>query len=269
MIDLGLQDKLALVAGAGYLPHRAGMGRATALRLAEAGAAVACLDIDAGRAAETAEAITAAGGTAMPVLADVTEPAQVRHAVDEVAAAWGGIDVCVDIVGGARWSDLGSTSDEEWQWSRENNLAHVFYLYRAVSHVMIRQQTRGCLVALASVDAIVSAAYHAAYGAAKAGIISLTKSFSEELGPFGIRVNAVAPGNVGTGNEDQPENQFNVDGICPLAAPRACDIANAVLFLSSSLAARVTGQTLVVDGGSTSKSPWHITPERVAELRSY
>jgi NAD(P)-dependent dehydrogenase (short-subunit alcohol dehydrogenase family) len=269
MIDFGLDGKRVLVAGAGYLGHRAGMGRACSRRLAAAGALVACLDIDEGRATKAADEINGDGGTAIAVTADVTDPRAVRRAVDEVVAAWGGIDACVDIVGGAKWGPIGETPDEDWYWIRDNNLSHVFYLYRAVSEQMIAQRTGGSLVAFASVDGTVSSAYHAAYGAAKAGVISLTKSFSEELGRFGIRVNAVAPGNVGTGNEDQPEDEFGTDGINPLAAPRSRDIANAVLFLSSPLAARITGQTLVVDGGSSVKSPWDMTPERAQQLRGY
>jgi 3-oxoacyl-[acyl-carrier protein] reductase len=267
VIDLGLSDKRVLVAGAGYLAHRAGMGRACSRRLAEAGASVACLDIDEGRAKEMADEIVRDGGKAIAVTADVTDPQTVRRGVREVVDAWGGIDACVDVVGGARWGPIGDTPDEDWNWIRDNNLAHVFFLYREVSTQMIEQGTGGSLVAFASVDGTVSSAYHAAYGAAKAGVISLTKSFAEELGRFGIRVNAVAPGNVGAGNEDQPENEFGNDGINPLAAPRSRDIANAVLYLSSALAARVTGQTLIVDGGSSIKSPWGMTPERAQQLR--
>ena len=89
MIDLGLDGKGALVSGAGYLPERAGHGRLTALTLAEAGARVACVDIDAGRAAGIADEIKAAGGAAFPITADMTDPAQVQRAVDEAAVALG------------------------------------------------------------------------------------------------------------------------------------------------------------------------------------
>jgi NAD(P)-dependent dehydrogenase (short-subunit alcohol dehydrogenase family) len=125
-----------------------------------------------------------------------------------------------------------------------------------VARQMITQRSGGSLVAVASVDGIAAATYHAAYGAAKAGVISLVKTFADELGRYGIRANAVAPGNVGSGNEDQPPNEYAVNGINPLAAPRAHDVANAALFLSSELAARITGQTLVVDGGATSRQLW-------------
>jgi NAD(P)-dependent dehydrogenase (short-subunit alcohol dehydrogenase family) len=126
---------------------------------------------------------------------------------------------------------------------------------------MIVQGTGGSLVALASVDGTVAAAYHAPYGAAKAGMISLAKTFAYELGRHGIRVNIVAPGNVGNGNDDQPEGIWGTDEHNPLAPPRAVDIANAAIFLSSDLAARITGQTLIVDGGATIRQAWSITPE--------
>jgi 3-oxoacyl-[acyl-carrier protein] reductase len=134
---------------------------------------------------------------------------------------------------------------------------------------MVEQGTGGSLVALASVDGIAAAGYHAPYGAAKAGVISLVKTFADELGRYGIRANAVAPGNVGGGNEDQPAGEYNVNGINPLAAPRGRDIANAVLFLSSALAERITGQTLAVDGGATIHSLWGMTAEQIPDYRSH
>jgi 3-oxoacyl-[acyl-carrier protein] reductase len=133
---------------------------------------------------------------------------------------------------------------------------------------MIEQGSGGSLVALASVDGINAAAAHGPYGAAKAGVISLAKTFAQELGKYGIRVNAVAPGNVGTGNEDWPEGQWAVDAVNPLAPPRTRDIGNAVLFLSSALAERITGQTLVVDGGAVIRELWGMDPEVVARFRS-
>ncbi len=112
-----------------------------------------------------------------------------------------------------------------------------------------------------------AAAYHAPYGAAKAGIIHLVKTFAYELGRYGIRANAVAPGNVGTGNDDQPEGVWAVDDINPLIAPRALDIANAALFLSSTLASRITGQTLIVDGGATIRQAWSASLETLPYYR--
>ena len=261
MIDLGLGGKRAVVSGAGYIPSRAGHGRHTSLTLARAGARVACIDIDEGRAEGIAAEILEEGGEAYPVVADMTERAQVERAVAEAVGLLGGVDLCVDIIGGASWNKVQDLTDEEWAWSLDQNLTQVFFLFQVVARQLIAQGTGGSMVALASVDATLAAAYHAPYGAAKAGIISLAKTFAYELGRYGIRVNAVAPGNVGTGNDDQPEGVWAVDDINPLIAPRAKDIANAALFLSSDLAARITGQTLIVDGGATIRQAWAITPE--------
>lgn len=262
-IDLGLVGKRALVSGAGYIESRAGHGRYSALRLAEAGARVACVDIDEGRAKAVAEEIRAAGGEALPVVADMTDRTQVDRALDETVAAFGGLDICVDIIGMALWERSVEATDEAWTWSIDNNLTHVFLLYRAAGARMIAQGTGGALVAITSVDGTVAARFHAAYGAAKAGVISLTHTFADELGAHGIRVNAVAPGNVGSGNDDQPEGEWAVNGVNPLAAPRARDVADGVLFLCSGLASRVTGHTLVVDGGATIKSVWDIAEPRM------
>jgi len=258
MIDLGLEGKGAVVSGAGNIPERAGHGRVTSLKLAEAGATVACIDIDRGRAEDTAAEVQSAGGKAFSVIADMTDPAQVQRAVDEAASQLGSIDVCVDIIGGATWDKVGDVTLEDWNWTIQNNLSQVFYLFQTVGRRMVEQGTGGSIVALASADGINAAAMHAPYGAAKAGVISLAKSFAQELGRHGIRVNTVAPGNVGSGNEDWPEGQWAVNTVNPLAPPRSRDIGNAVLFLSSALAERITGQTLVVDGGANIRELWGI-----------
>jgi NAD(P)-dependent dehydrogenase (short-subunit alcohol dehydrogenase family) len=266
VIDLGLTGKRVVVSGAGYIPERAGHGRLTSLRFAEAGATVACIDIDEGRAQGTVDAIAEVGGKAFPIVADMTDSAQVERALDEAVAQLGGMDVCVDIIGRTVWEEAHKTTDEDWDWAIANNLTHVFYLFRSAGRRMIDQGTGGALAALASVDGIGASAFHLHYGAAKAGVISLVRTFADEYGHWGIRANAVAPGNVGGGNEDQPEGEYDVNGINPLAAPRARDIANAVLFLCSDLAARVTGQTLAVDGGVTVHSPWGFKREHLQGL---
>ncbi|HEY1445804.1 MAG TPA: SDR family NAD(P)-dependent oxidoreductase [Acidimicrobiales bacterium] len=268
MIDFGLSGKVALVSGAGYIPERAGHGRMCSLKLAEAGAAVACVDIDGTRAEGTAAEVRANGGTAVAIVADMTIPEEVQRAVDEAVEGLGRVDACVDILDGARWDTVEEFSVDDWQWTMLNNVTQVFYLFQVVSRRMIAQGTGGSMVALASVDGIAAAAMHAPYGAAKAGVISLAKSFAQELGRHGIRVNAVAPGNVGTGNEDWPEGRWAVDAVNPLAPPRARDIGNAVLFLCSDLAARITGQTLVVDGGATIRDLWGMTEEALPRFRS-
>ena len=181
----------------------------------------------------------------------------------------GGIDVCVDIIGKGTWNKVEDFDDAEWAWTIQNNLTQVYFLFQEAGRRMIAQGTGGSIVALASVDGIAAAAYHVAYGAAKAGVISLAKTFGNELGRYGIRVNAVAPGNVGSGNEDWPEGTWRKDAVNPLAPPRGHDIANAVLFLCSELAARITGQTIVVDGGATTRELWGMDPEQIPLYRQF
>ncbi|MET0144373.1 MAG: SDR family oxidoreductase [Ilumatobacteraceae bacterium] len=267
MIDLGLEGARAIVVGAGFLPERAGHGRGTALRLAAAGATVACIDLDEGRAKQTVAEIEAAGGAAVTIVGDVTDPDEATRAIDEAVAALDGVDVLADIVGEARFMKAAEHTNEAWDWEIQKNLSQLFYVIKAVVPHMIRQGTGGSIAAISSVDGIGSSKYHVAYGAAKAGVLSLVRTYSEELGPYGIRVNAVAPGNVGGGNWDAPDVPFGADPVNPLSPPRAMDIANAMLFLSSSLAARITGQTIVVDGGASTRNPWGFQEEQLESMR--
>jgi NAD(P)-dependent dehydrogenase (short-subunit alcohol dehydrogenase family) len=177
-------------------------------------------------------------------------------ALDQAVATLGGLDVCVDVIGQATWGRSADFSDENWFEGLRLNLTHAFFLYRAAAQIMVPQGTGGALAAIASVDGMVPSTGHLSYGAAKAGLISITKTFAEELGPHGIRVNAVAPGNVGGGVYDVPDVPWGSVPENPLHPPRPQDIANALLFLSSGLAERITGQTIVVDGGATTRSPW-------------
>lgn len=263
MIDLGLTGKRAVVSGAGYIRERAGHGYFSSMNLAAAGATVACIDIDEARAREVVADIEAAGGRAFAVCANMTDRKQVDRALEEAVEGLGGIDVCVDIIGGAKWDKAEDVTLDDWSWAIENNLTQVFHLFQSAGRRLIEQGTGGAIVALASVDGIAAASYHAAYGAAKAGVISLTKTFAYEFGRHGIRVNSVAPGNVGSGNLDQPADEYPVNPTNPLAAPRSTDIADAVLFLCSGLSARITGQTLIVDGGASTRELWGIQPEMI------
>jgi NAD(P)-dependent dehydrogenase (short-subunit alcohol dehydrogenase family) len=266
--DLGLGGKRAVVCGAGFRPERAGHGRYTSLLLAEAGATVACVDIDEGRAHGIVQEITDAGGKAFPVVADVRDRQQVTRAFDEAVAGLGGIDLCVDIVGFATWDAALDITPDAWQAQLAENLTQVFQVWQQAARRMVAQGTGGSLVAISSVDGTVGAAFHAGYGAAKAGVISLAKTFGHELGKHGIRANTVAPGGVGSGNMDQVEGQWGVEPIHPFAAPRAIDIANAVLYLCSDRAARTTGQTLIVDGGASIKELVGIAEDWLPALRA-
>ena len=263
MIDLGLDNARAIVFGAGFIPARAGLGPTSALRLAAAGAQIACVDRDHDRAQETVVKIIEAGGRAFPLVADVTDEAQVSVAIDEAVFRMGGVDVCVDIIGHTNWSRTSETTRDEWNLAILENLTQVFLVFRTVVPQLVRQGTGGALVALSSVDGMHSAKFHGAYGAAKAGLMALVQTMADEFGQFGIRVNSVAPGNVGGGNLGAPDVPWGSDPWNPLAPPRAKDIADAVLFLSSSLSERITGQTIVVDGGAMTMNRWGLKMDSI------
>jgi NAD(P)-dependent dehydrogenase (short-subunit alcohol dehydrogenase family) len=110
------------VSGAGYIPERAGHGWFTSLALAEAGASVACIDIDKQRANRIAGEIIGRGGNAIPIVADMTDPAQVGRAIDEPVATLGGVEVCVDIIGGATWSKVEDFTTQLWDAAIHYNL---------------------------------------------------------------------------------------------------------------------------------------------------
>ena len=268
MIDLGLEGKRAVVVGAGFIPARAGHGRGSALNLANAGATVACVDKDKGRADDIVAEITSFGGKAIPIIGDVLYPETASRVISASVEALGGIDVCVDVVGEAVFGPTGDYSNAEWDKQITLNLSQVFYVFKAAIGAMVRQGTGGAVVGIASVDGIGASTFHAAYGAAKAGVISLVKSYSDEVGRFGIRVNAVAPGNVGGSAWDKPDVPWGEDPVNSLSPPRPQDIANAVLFLCSSLSARITGQTIVVDGGATNRSPWGVRHDQLEAFMS-
>lgn len=268
MIDLGLDGARAIVVGAGFIPYRAGHGRGSALRLAAAGATVACVDMDEDRAGEIVAEIQKAGGKALAVVGDVRTEAEATRIVDEAVAALGGVDLLVDVVGEAIFAPSHQQTEEDWDYQMTKNLKQFFFVVKAVAPHMIAQGSGGAITAITSVDGFSSSRFHVAYGAAKAGIISLVKTYSDEFGRYGIRVNCVAPGNVGGGVWDKPDVPFGQDVVNSLAPPRPLDIANGVLFLSSSLSARVTGQTLVVDGGATTRSPWGFTEESLTGFKA-
>ena len=257
MIELGLAGRRALVAGAGHRPPRPGIGRAAALALAEGGARVACLDLDAERAEAVAAEIRASGGEAIAVVADVTSRAGVDAAIAQVVEAFGGLDILVDIIGEARWGSVLEFTDEDWEWSIATNLRQAFLLMQAAGKQMVAQGDGGAMAFVASVDALFAAVNHVAYGAAKAGLLSLVKTFAQELGPERIRVNVVLPGAVGIGSDDSAEPTYG-GPMQPLRHPTQDDIAKALTFFVSDLASAVTGQALPVDGGASIKTPWNM-----------
>lgn len=243
----GLEGKKALVVGGGR-----GMGEATALHLAQVGCDVAVLDNQQDRAEFVANEVEKLGRRAMPVVADILDEASVRHAVADVEAELGGLDVLVTIVGQALFKPLVDMTVEEWDSEQARNLRYFFVTGRAVAQSMMARGVKGSIVCVGSVDGVVGAPMHGAYGAAKAGLMHLVKSMAAEWGRAGIRVNSVAPGGITTPRlPETPESLAMMENsVIPLGRPGTTDeIAGAALFLTSNLSSYVTGHTLMVDGG--------------------
>lgn len=247
------EDRVAFVTGAG-----SGIGRGIALWLAAEGARLACVDLDQDTAAQTAEAIEAAGGTALAFAADVRDRAAVRAAFEATEQAWGRLDYLVNNAGLITMSSLEELTDEEWDLVVDVNLKGV-YIVTQLALPYFRAAGRGAVVNLSTVEAdvVVSSQGFAQvhYNASKGGVKMLTKALAVELSRYGVRVNAIAPGPVPTNflpgvDVGSPEA---LESMMPrLLVPRVGrpeDMAAAVSFLLSDDASYITGVQLPVDGG--------------------
>jgi len=239
----------------------AGIGRATALRFAQGGYAVSAWDVDEAGAAALVPALQAAGAPdAEGRKVDVTDSAAVENAVAEVVARFGRVDALVNNAGIVRDSQLvkwkegavaSTMTDADFDKVIAVNLKGVFTCTRAVSPHMIRQKS-GVVLNASSVVGLYGNFGQTNYAATKAGVISFTKTWARELGKFGIRVNAVAPGFVATDIiKAMPEKVIaGMVAKTPVGRMgRPEDIAEAYFWLASDAASFVHGATLSVDGG--------------------
>ena len=240
--------KTALVTGGSR-----GIGRATALRLAQLGAAVAinyAKDADAAEA--VVERIKSAGGQALDLQADISQADQAASLVEQAVARLGGLDVLVNNAGITRDGLILRMSHQDWLDVLAINLSGAFNCTQAAAKVMIKQK-QGAIVNVSSIVGIIGNAGQANYAASKAGLIGLTKSAARELAPRNIRVNAVAPGFIITEMTESlnPELKEAIAGRIPLGRfGTAGEVAEAIAWLASDAAAYVTGQTLHVNGGT-------------------
>jgi len=244
-----LEGKSALVTGASR-----GIGAGIAKRLAAEGAAVA-VNYSGSKAAADAVVteIEAAGGRAVALQADVSDPAACTALVEAAIEHFGALDIVVNNAGIARDGLMVRMSDEDWSAVISTNLSSVFSITRAVARPFMKQRS-GCIINITSVIGLVGNAGQANYAAAKAGVIGLTKSAARELAPRGVRVNAIAPGFIATDMTDElPEavREAAKHQIALREFGTVEDIASAVAFFASDDARYVTGQTLAVDGGMT------------------
>ena len=210
--------------------------------------------------ATVAGEISSNGGRAVSIEADLRNSQESERAVEQVVSELGALDVVVDVIGEIRWGSVTDLTDDDWDYSIDAVLRHAFNLGRASARKMVAQGQGGSIVAVSSVSGLASAPFHAPYGAAKAGLMSLVRSLAIELAPSGIRVNCVAPGSIATPRVTARVASAGVGarGIQPSRAPlgrmgEPDEVAKVVVFLSSELASYVSGETVVVDGGATAQ----------------
>ena len=244
-----LKDKVAIVTGGAQ-----GIGGAIARRFAVEGAKVVVADILADRGAETVNAIRTSGGEATFVSCNVADSAQVNALVDATLKTYGAIDTCVCAAGVGPMMDFFTMTRGDFERVLGINLTGPFLLAQAVARHMVEHKRRGSIVNVSSVSAELANPGQTAYCASKAGLGGLTRALAIELAPYGIRVNALAPGPTYTA---QSAAAFDNPTVGPLILSRTPighfaqpeEISGAALFLASDDASFVTGETLFVDGG--------------------
>jgi NAD(P)-dependent dehydrogenase (short-subunit alcohol dehydrogenase family) len=248
-----LQGQVALVTGAAR-----GLGRAISLALANSGADVALglrdVDCDAGLTRH----IRTLGRRALPLQMDVSKMEQIFRAVDEVGFQFGGIDILVNNAGIAPENPAEMVREQDFDATLAVNLKGTFFTSQAAARVMI-QQKRGTIINMSSQAGFAALPTESVYCMTKAAIAHLTKCLAVEWGKHGIRVNAVAPTFIRTpGTEEYLSDPRNLnDTVERIAAlhrvGEPMEVAGAVVFLASSAASLITGETLLIDGGWTAR----------------
>lgn len=255
---IGLEDKVALVTGAG-----AGIARATALQLAAAGCHVAAVDIDLAGAEECAQEVRALGRRAVAIQGDLTDHDTPRRMVAEAIEALGPIGVAVNVPGGTAGVNKSflDVSAEELQRVLEFNLVATFLSCQAEAIAMVEHGIAGVIVNVASTSGMTASPNLSPYGASKAAVVHFTKTAAVELAPFGIRVNCVVPGThwtkitkkLGQGPDSTPEHrEFFAKAATATPLGRLGEpgeTAGVALFLASALSSYMTGHAVVSDGG--------------------
>ena len=243
---MSLENLTAVVTGAGR-----GIGRAIALKLAEAGANVVCLSRTEANSQKVAEEITALGRQSWAVAVDVGDTAAVEAAVGKILEDTGGVNILVNNAGVTRDGLLMRMSEADWDAVLDTNLKAAFTLTKAFARPM-RKADNARIINISSVVGLMGNAGQANYAASKAGLIGFTKSCAKEFATSGITVNAIAPGFIATDMTDELSDKVK-DAIktnIPMGEfGEVNDIAEAVAYLAGPGARYVTGQVLTVDGG--------------------
>jgi NAD(P)-dependent dehydrogenase (short-subunit alcohol dehydrogenase family) len=243
-----LQDKVALVTGAG-----AGIGAGIARVLAREGARVFASDVDAAASARTAETIRAAGGEAFDLVLDVTKGQDITGAFRRIEEEQGRLDVVVNNAGLNVRADFRHLSDADWVTIREVNLDGVVRIARDAFDLM-RASGNASLINVASIMGHRGLRQLAGYSATKGAVSALTRALAVEYAPYGIRVNALAPGFIETALTERVLrnpmiNKALIDQTPLRRFGSPEDVANVALFLASDEALFVTGAEIAVDGG--------------------
>lgn len=251
------ENQVVLITGAAN-----GIGKACAVRFAEEGAKVVCLDVIAELNEQAAEECRKNGAEAVAMHCDVTDAENIQQNVADVLEKWGRIDVLVASAGIYTGTPLVELSMKQWQRTIDINLTGVFLTNQAVAAVMMKQKS-GSIINLSSMAGKTSWVASAEYSASKSGVIGLTRSVAMELAPYGATANAVCPGNTltdmvrgvaskvglldGLSGEDWLAMRANDCPMKRLAEP--WEIAGVIAFLASQDSRYVTGQAIEVDGG--------------------
>jgi len=240
------KGKIAVITGASR-----GIGRSISLALSAAGATIVAMDMDQAATDAVVAELKAAGGTALAVVGNVTNPVDADNMIDAAVKEFGRVDILVNNAGITRDGIFLRMKDEDWDAVLTVNLKGAFLCSRAASKVMAKQRF-GRIINIASVVGQMGNAGQANYCASKAGLIGLTKSNARELAKRNVTVNAVAPGFIATAMTDALSDKVKAELTAQIPLERlgsAEDIANAVLFLASEASGYITGHVLSVNGG--------------------
>jgi 3-oxoacyl-[acyl-carrier protein] reductase/2-[hydroxy(phenyl)methyl]-succinyl-CoA dehydrogenase BbsD subunit len=242
---MGFLDRVAIVTGSA-----SGMGRQTARRLAERGAAVVINDIDAAKVESTVSEFKKNGWHAIAAVFDISKKAEVEDMVRETVAAFGRIDILVNNAGMERAGALRKLSEADWDLTIDVNLKGAFLCAQAVHGHMVEKK-HGRIINISS-RAWLGGAGQAPYASAKAGLVGLTRTLALELGRSGITANCIAPGLIHTPMWDElpaKDKTFLLSKVPTGKLGSADDIANAVLFFADDKAGFISGQVVYICGG--------------------
>ncbi len=249
--DFSLEGKIAFVTGAGR-----GLGRAGALALARAGAHVALVSRTRSQLEETAAAVERLGRKALVAIADIRSSQEIESAVATVVEAFGRIDILFNNAGTNVRKPVVDMTDEDWHTIIDTNVKGIFLMARAVARRMIAQKG-GRIINMSSMSAVTAERDKVVYASSKGAVTQFTKGLALELAPFGITVNAIAPGYMMTPlvkgylEADAERHKRILQRIALGRIGQPEEIGGALVFLASDAARYITGASIAIDGGWT------------------